>query len=118
MRALEPNLPSLPQLLEPLNTIAEPLIRAGFANPWLFAPGATVLEVRGRKTGIIRSVPLTCYLAGFTMIVGTVRSRSQWIRNLAAAGSGHVWLWGRHVPVTVERTTDNVAVLRLQQPER
>ena len=112
---MQTNKISIPALLEPLNALAGPLIRAGFANPWLFTPGATVLEVRGRKTGKVREVPLTCYLAGWTMIVGTVRSGSQWIRNLAAAGEAHVWLWGRRLPVTVERTTDNVAVLRLGQ---
>ena len=101
----------LPQLLAPINELAAPLIKAGFANPLLFTPGATVLEVRGRTSGQIRTVPLTCYLAGGVMIIGTVRPNSQWIKNLAAAEGAHVWLWGRRLRATKLWITEHVACL-------
>jgi len=102
---------SLPQLLEPLNQAVTPLLKLGFANPGLFTPGATVLEVAGRRSGKLRQVPLTCYLAGGLMIIGTVRPNSQWIKNLAAADSAHVWLWGKRRVVTKVFVTDNAACL-------
>lgn len=105
--------PGLPKLLAPLNSLLQPLIQAGLGNPLLFTPGVTVLDVPGRKTGIRRSTPLTCYLAGPYLIVGTVRTNSQWIRNLAAADTARVWLWGRARQIKKLRVTDQVALLEL-----
>ncbi len=106
--------PSLPALLAPLNDVLAPLVKAGLGSPLLFSPGVTVLEVAGRRTGVVRSVPLTCFLAGPVLIVGTVRSNSQWLRNLAAAEDAHVWLWGRRWSVDKQTVTDNAAVLTLR----
>jgi len=108
--------PNLPQLLEPLNRAVTPLLKLGFGNPWLFTPGATVLEVRGRRSGTLRQVPLTCYLAGGLMIIGTVRPDSQWIKNLAAADTAYVWLWGKRRAVTKVAITDNAACLSFISP--
>ena len=104
----------VPQLFETINTVARPLIRLGVGNPWLLTPGATVLEVEGRKTGELRSVPLTCFLGGPVLVVGTVRANSQWIRNLEAARVCHVWLWGRRWPMTVAFINENVAALQFE----
>lgn len=100
-------------MLTTINQTVTPWLQAGFGNPLLFTPGATVLEVPGRKTGTLRSVPLTCYLAGGVMIIGTVRRHSQWIRNLAAADTAYVWLWGQRLPVTKLSVTGHVACLSL-----
>lgn len=104
---------SLLQLLAPLNQAVGPWIQMGLANPWLFSPGVTVLEVPGRKTGQVRKVPLTCYLAGNLMLVGTVRSNSQWVKNVDVADEIHVWLWGQRRAVERVQVTDNTAWLRL-----
>lgn len=105
--------PTLPQLLSPINETITPLLKAGFGNPLLFTAGATVLEVPGRRSGKLRAVPLTCYLAGGVMIIGTVRRNSQWIKNLAAADDVHVWLWGQRLRVDKLGVTDHVAWLSL-----
>ncbi len=107
------SIPSLPQLLAPLNQTLTPLLKMGLANPLLFTGGATVLEVPGRKTGELRSVPLTCYLAGGIMIIGTVRCHSQWIKNLAAADTAQVWLWGQRLQAAKLHVGDHVACLQL-----
>lgn len=107
---------SLPELLAPLNALVDPLVRLGVANPWLFTPGYTVLEVPGRRSGELRSTPLLGYLAGPLLVVGTVRDGSQWIRNLAAAEDVHVWLWGRRWRAEKRIVTGNVAVLALNRP--
>jgi hypothetical protein len=103
----------LPKLLAPINQLLAPLVKAGVGNPWLFTPGATVLEVPGRNSGQLRCVPLSCYLAGGVMIIGTVRPNSQWIKNLAAAETPYVWLWGRRHCVTKLSVTEHVACLSL-----
>ncbi|MEM1435230.1 MAG: nitroreductase/quinone reductase family protein [Pseudomonadota bacterium] len=105
---------NLPTLLAPINARLAPLLRRGLANPLAFTPGLTVLEVPGRKSGKPRSVPLVSYLAGPVLIIGTVRAKSQWIRNLEAAENPRVWLWGRRWPVAKLLVTDNVAVLSLR----
>lgn len=106
-------LPTLPQLLAPLNQLLAPLLKAGIGNPWLFTPGATVLEVPGRKSGQLRSVPLTCYLAGNVLVIGTARRNSQWIKNLQAAQTPHIWLWGRRLRANKLLVTDHAAWLSI-----
>ncbi len=103
--------PSLAQLLAPLNATLAPMVRAGLGSPLAFTPGVTVLEVPGRTSGKLRSTPLTCYLAGPLLIIGTVRSNSQWIRNLQAAEAAHVWLWGQRFRAQKQHVTENVALL-------
>ena len=105
---------SLPALLEPINAALEPLIKFGVANPLVFSPGATVLEVAGRKSGKQRSTPLTCYWTGYFLIIGTVRSNSQWIKNLAVDDNPHIWLWGRRWEVTKHSVTHHIAILSLK----
>ena len=86
---------SLPRLIAPINTLLEPGIRLGLANPLPFTSGFVVLEVAGRRSGTLRSVPLLCADCGCALLVSTVREQSHWIVNLAAAGHAHVWLRGR-----------------------
>ncbi|MEM1232033.1 MAG: hypothetical protein AAGI15_15930, partial [Pseudomonadota bacterium] len=82
MNALEraPDPRGIAARLAPLNDRLAPLVRAGLANPLLFTPGLTVLEVRGRKTGKHRALPLACLCLGPFLVIGTVRPGSQWIR--------------------------------------
>ncbi len=105
---------ALPALLEPINKALKPLIKFGFANPLVLSPGATVLEVAGRKSGKKFSLPLTCYWTGMFLIIGTVRPASQWIKNLAADDSPHVWLWGRRWGITKHSVTNHVAIVSLK----
>jgi deazaflavin-dependent oxidoreductase (nitroreductase family) len=86
---------SFPALLAPLNEAIMPAIRLGIANPLPLSTGFVLLEVKGRKTGIIRTLPLLCTDYGAMLAVSTVRSNSQWLRNLAANPRTAVWLRGR-----------------------
>lgn len=69
---------------------------------WFGAP-VLILEVRGRSTGRLRTVPLI-YLATPEGYVVTAANAGddrtpQWWSNLRAAGEGVVYVGGRSVPV-------------------
>ncbi|MEM7080209.1 MAG: hypothetical protein AAF513_16435 [Pseudomonadota bacterium] len=102
-----------PQALQPLNNLLEPLIRLGFAAPLNLTPGLVVLEVRGRKSGRLRSLPLVAYLAYPYVVLGTVRSASQWIKNLQAESEPHIWIWGRRFALHKEFVSEHVIAGRL-----
>lgn len=83
-----------------LNAFVEPLVRAGWFSPWppLQASGLIVLEHTGRRTGRAYSTPLLALHLGSALIVSTVRGRrSNWARNLAAAGKAFIWVGGRRL---------------------
>ena len=82
-------------LLAPLNEAIAPLVKAGVAAPFLNPFGLVVLEIPGRKTGRPYTLPLACWSFHNTVVVSTVRSGSQWLRNLAAAETVTIWLRGR-----------------------
>jgi deazaflavin-dependent oxidoreductase (nitroreductase family) len=90
----------LPALLAPVNALLTPAIQAGLGSPLPLLWGLVVLEVRGRRSGRTRAVPLVCTDQGATLIVATVRRDSQWIRNLEAEPDAAVWLRGRRREVT------------------
>jgi len=78
-----------------LNSVAEPLIRAGFGNPVCTPAGPIVLEITGRKTRRRYKVPVLAARFGGFLLVGTVRRRSQWLKNLAASSDARYWLAGK-----------------------
>ena len=83
------------EFFKTVNQFAEPLIRAGFANPLLWPTGAIVLEVTGRKSGETIRVPLLATRVGDLFVVSTYRRRSEWVKNLAANPEARYWLGGR-----------------------
>ena len=82
-------------MLAPLNQALEPLVKLGVGSPLSFSPGLVVLEVPGRVSGQLRSIPLMAYAAYPFVAVGTVRENSQWIKNLHAASDPKLWVWGQ-----------------------
>jgi hypothetical protein len=90
---MAPSNRTLVPLFNALNTLVIPLVKSGFANPLPIGAGLIALEISGRRTGQRRITPLTCLALGRRLIVATVRSESQWVRNLAAADSAGLW-WG------------------------
>lgn len=82
------------QFFGSLNQVVEPLLKAGLGFPCFSAVGAIVLETTGRKSGRKRNVPVMGMRVGNLLLVSTVRSRSQWVKNLAAHPDVTYWLGG------------------------
>ena len=78
-----------------LNKMVEPLIRAGVGSPGLWPTGAIVLEVTGRNSGQRFNVPLLATPVGELILIGTLRRRSEWVKNLAANTEIRYWMGGR-----------------------
>jgi deazaflavin-dependent oxidoreductase (nitroreductase family) len=54
----------------------------------LSVAGSRVLEVRGRTTGELRSVPVNLLTVDGVRYLVAPRGETQWVRNLRAAGEG------------------------------
>ena len=113
-----------PSAFRNLNRLVEPAARRGLGAPlpipvgwWA---GLVVIEVPGRKSGRIYRTPLLAFSHRDLLVVTTVRSRSQWIRNLAATDTVDVWLrgsrrehavhvWGAREPTEVPSIRERIA---------
>lgn len=98
-----------------LNRVVLPAVKKGLASPLPLGFGLVVLETVGRKSGLRRQMPLVSARLGNTVVVSTVRQKSQWLENVAAAGSASVWVGGRSRPgtATVRRGHLQLVVLDL-----
>ena len=83
-----------------LNGIVEPIARTGFGSPTVLRPGVIIVETTGRKTGRMLTVPLLATQIGHSLLVSTVRRKSQWIKNLAAHSEVRYWKDGRRHDAT------------------
>jgi deazaflavin-dependent oxidoreductase (nitroreductase family) len=87
---------------------------AGLTRLGVSVWGSRILEVRGRKTGAPRRVPVNVlHLEGERYVVAP-RGHTQWVRNLRVAGEAHLLLGrGRERIRAVEvADADKVAILR------
>ena len=98
-----------------LNSVVKPAVIAGAGNPFPVGGGAIVLEVTGRVSGEQRQVPLLATRLGDKLMVSTVRSDSQWLRNIEADPNVVVHLYGKRRAATAEvtRGTLNVVAISL-----
>ena len=80
------------------NRVVAVLTRLGI-SVW----GSRVLEVRGRRSGKPRRVPVNLLPLDGTRYLVAPRGHTQWVRNLRAAGRGHLLIGRRREPfVAVE----------------
>ena len=78
-----------------LNSLVEPVARAGFFSPDRWPVGVIVLETVGRRSARPRSTPVMAIVIDGCAIVGTARGeRSDWFRNLQASPDARYWLGG------------------------
>lgn len=82
-----------------------PALRAGL-GPWLSTPIAgylALVRVRGRRTGLVREIPLGYFLAeGSIWVLAGFGPTTQWYRNLLADPACEVVLPGRTVRCVAE----------------
>lgn len=83
------------QFFSSLNFWAEPLIRAGLGNPLFWPTGTIVVETTGRKSGRKINVPVLAMRLGEMVVFSTVRSDSQWLKNIVANPEVRYWLAGQ-----------------------
>ena len=87
---------------------------AGLTRLGVSVWGSRILEVRGRKTGEPRRVPVNVlHLEGKRYLVAP-RGHTQWVRNLRVAGEAHL-LRGRgreRIRAVEVADADKVAILR------
>jgi len=96
-----------------VNRVVKPLVKAGLGSPLPIGLGAVVLESTGRVSGKPREVPVLGFRVGNRVVVSTVRSGSQWVKNLEADDQAAVWFCGkrRDATASVRRGPLNVVTL-------
>ena len=79
-----------------LNSVVEPVVRAGCFSPNLFAPtGLIVLETTGHRSGKPHRTPVLAMLMDGHLIVRTFRGeRSEWFKNLRKSPDVAYWTRG------------------------
>ena len=85
------------QFFNSLNQLVSPLLRAGVGFPCFAPVGAILLETTGRRSGRKIKIPVLATRLGRLLLVSTVRSRSPWMKNLAATPEVRYWLGGREI---------------------
>lgn len=69
--------------------------------------GSRILEVRGRKTGEWRAVPVNLLTRDGVDYLVAPRGHTQWVKNLRAAGSGRLRLGKAVIPFEATELTDD-----------
>ncbi len=86
-----------------INPVAVPIAR--------FMPGITVIKHRGRKSGRALETAVSAYRRGHTVAIMLAHGKTNWVKNILAAGEADIRLGGRDVhlvnPRIVEAGTDD-----------
>jgi deazaflavin-dependent oxidoreductase (nitroreductase family) len=100
-----------------LNSVVQPAVKAGIGNPFPIGAGAVVLETTGRKSGLVRFVPVLATRVGDVLTVSTVRDDSQWLANIEADENVAVWLQGHRHGATATVTRGAISTVRVELDE-
>ena len=92
-----------------INPVAVPIAR--------FMPGITVIKHRGRKSGRQFETAVSAYRKGDTVAIMLAHGKTNWVKNILAAGHADIRLRGRDVhlvnPRIVPAGTDDPALPRM-----
>ena len=78
-----------------LNPMIKPLAR--------FLPGFAIIRHRGRKSGKAFETIVTTYRKGNVLAIGLVHGKTDWVKNVLAAGEADVHFTRRDVHLTNPR---------------
>ncbi len=105
MVAQSPDRTRVPRFVPFFNPLATRLLRRGR----LMGPN-TLLTVRGRKSGEMRTTPVALVeIEGRRWVIGTF-GETQWVRNLRAAGEGVISVGDHREPVRARELTGEETV--------
>lgn len=92
-----------------INPIAVPIARV--------VPGITVIKHRGRSSGKAFETPVSAYRKGHTVAIMLAHGKTNWVKNILAAGEAEIHLGGRDLhlvnPRIVEAGTDDPSLPRM-----
>lgn len=92
-----------------INPIAIPLTRV--------VPGITVIKHRGRTSGKPYETAISAYRRGNTVAIMLAHGKTNWVKNILAAGEAELTLGGRDVhlvnPRIVAAGTDDTSLPRM-----
>ena len=100
-----------------LNSVVRPAVKAGIGNPFPVGAGAVILETTGRKSGLVRFVPVLATRVGNVLTVSTVRGDSQWLANIEADENVAVWLQGHRHGATAAVKRGALSTVRVDLAE-
>jgi deazaflavin-dependent oxidoreductase (nitroreductase family) len=69
-------------------------------------PGLAIMKHRGRKSGTAYETVVTPYRKGDVLTVTLFHGKTNWVKNVLAAGEAEVHLRGRDVHITNPRVLD------------
>ena len=72
-----------------INPVAVPIAR--------FTPGVTVIRHRGRKSGRDLATAVSAYRKGHTVAIMLAHGKTNWVKNVLAAGAADIRVGGRDV---------------------
>lgn len=105
--------------LRAVNGLVRPFTKRGIGAPPVVGVGTVVVATTGRRSGLLREVPLAAARVGDAVVVSTVRRNSEWVRNLEADPTTTIWLDGcaRQAEASVQRLP-GLSVATLQVTRR
>jgi len=92
-----------------INPVAVPLARV--------VPGITVIRHRGRKSGKTYETAISAYRKGNSVAIMLAHGKTNWVKNILAAGEADIRLGGRDLhlvnPRIVAAGTDDASLPRM-----